>query len=319
MITPGGFLRGITLSVTTTTPGAGLVGLPDAPWCLFQALSIESIDGTPLKYPLGGYAEYLISRFTRPWDQDPGSDPAFVSSATAVSFRLRLWLESRVSLGCVPNTDARAQYRLRLTVSPTTNIWSASTTVPVLNINGYFESYAQPDRANAQGVPNVQVPDGLAFQRFTSHEIFPSSGGNQTFKSNRVGNLIRTALLVNRQSGSGGGGGLGVRTDLTADPIRWRKDNAQILVEYRDRRDYEMFRWNYAQLGGAVASRPAGVYLYPRWHNIGDRDGQSWLSTTEATYLQWELNGTTAGGTVEVITEDLAPTTPMPPPYLVGI
>ncbi|MDA8356971.1 MAG: hypothetical protein M0Z95_11955 [Actinomycetota bacterium] len=320
-ITPGGFLRGITLSVTTTTAGSGLVALPDAPWCLFSSLSIESIDGTPLLYPLPGYTQYLISRFCRPWDGDPAQDPAFSNSATSVSFRLRLWLESRMTIGVVPNTDARAQYRLRYTVSPSANIWSATTTIPTLQIAGYLETYSQPDAANALGQPNAQVPDGLAFQRFTSHEIFPTTGGSQTFMSNRVGNQVRSLILVQRSSGSAGGGGQGVRTDLTADPIRWRKDNAQILVEWRDRADYEVYR--FFGPGGEISStqgaRPTGVYVFPRWHNPGRREGQPWLDTTQATYLQYELNGTASGGSLEVITEDLAPTTPTPPAYLIGL
>jgi hypothetical protein len=319
-ITPGGFLRGVTLSVTTTTVGSGLTPLPDAPWCLFSSLSIESIDGTPLLYPLPGYSQYLLSRFTRPWDGDPAQDPAFVNSATTVTFRLRFWLESRLSIAVMPNTDARAQYRIRFSVAPSAQIWSASTTIPVLAINGWLETYAQPDAANAAGQSNAQVPDGLAFQRFTSHEIFPTTGGLQTFMSNRVGNQVRTILLVARASGSGGGGGQGARTDLSGDPIRWRKDNSQILVETRDRRDYETFRFfSPGEGSGIQAVRPAGVYVYTRYHNPGSRDGQPWLDTTQATYLQYELNGTPSGGSMEVITEDLAPTTPSPPNYLVGL
>lgn len=320
-VTPGGFLRGITLSVTTTTDGAGLVALPDAPWCFFSSLSIESIDGTPLLYPLPGYSQYLISKFCRPWDEDPEQDPAFSNTATTISFRLRLWLESRMSIGVVPNTDARAQYRLRYSVSPSANIWSAATTDPVVQVAGYLETYAQPDGANAMGALNQQVPDGLAFQRFTSHEIFPTTGGSQTFMSNRVGNQIRTIILVSRATGSAGGGAQGLRTDLSADPIRWRKDNSQILVEWRDRADYETFRFfGPGGVGdGTQAARPTGVYVFPRWHNPGRREGQPWLDSTQATYLQYELNGTPSGGSMEVITEDLAPTTPTPPAYLVGL
>lgn len=312
-ITPGGFLRGITLSVTTTTAGAAAVAAADAPWNLFSAVSIETIDGTPLIYPLGGYALYLVSKYTRPWDGDPAGDPAFTNSATTLSFRLRAFIESRLGIGVMPNTDARAQYRLRFTVAPSNQIWTSVTTVPVLQVAGYVEAYAQPDRASAQGVPQVQIPDGLAFQRFLSHEIPAVAGGNQTLKSNRVGNLVRTAILVVRSSA-------GARVDLTADPIRWRKDNAQILVEYRDRRDYEMYRFYQSTLGGTQSNaRPTGVYVYPRWHRPGERDGQPWLDSSQATYLQWEINGAPAGGTVEIITEDLAPTVPNPPAYLIGL
>ena len=320
-ITPGGFLRGITLDVSTTSNGSGLSSFPDGPWCILSNIYVESIDGTPIKYPVGGYAEYLISKYTRPWDEDPAQDPGFSNSATVISFRLRLWLESRMTIGVVPNTDARAQYRVGYTVNTSANSFASASTSPQLTVNGYLETYAQPDKANAMGQANQQAPDGLAFQRFTSHQIFTTTAGDQTIQSNRVGNLVRTLALVFRASGTGGGGGNGARTDLTTDPIRWRVDNSQILVENRSRRDYEMFRFFTARggLSGTAATRPTGVYVYPRWHNPGTRDGQPWLPTTQATFLQYEFNGAPAGGTLEVITEDLAPTVATPPGYLLGL
>ena len=320
-VTPGGFLRGITLSVSTTSNGSGISSFPDSPWCILSNIFVESIDGTPIKYPVGGYAEYLISRYTRPWDEDPAQDPGFLNTASTVAFRLRLFVESRMTIGVLPNTDARAQYRIGYTVNTSANSFASASTSPGLTINGYLETYAQPDKANAMGQPNQQAPDGLAFQRFTSHQIFPTTGGDQTFQSNRVGNLVRTIALVVRASGTGGGGGNGARTDLTTDPIRWRVDNSQILVENRDRRDYEMFRFFGApgELSGTGGSRPTGVYVYPRWHNPGARDGQPWLPTTQASYLQYELNGSPSGGSLEIITEDLAPTVQTPPGYLLGL
>jgi hypothetical protein len=59
------------------------------------------------------------------------------------------------------------------------------------------------------------------------------------------------------------------------------------------------------------------VYVYPRWHNPGEMEGPYW-PTTEASYLSFELNGTPSGGTVEIITEDLAPAAPVPA-YLQGL
>ena len=64
--------------------------------------------------------------------------------------------------------------------------------------------------------------------------------------------------------------------------------------------------------------RPTGVLVYPRFHDPGAMDGMYWLPTTEASYLSWELVGTPAGGTVEIITEDFAPAGSVPP-YLMGI
>lgn len=334
-ITPGGFLRGITFDITSASGVLGtVVSLAgDAPFSIISSMTLESIDGTPILYPMYGYDYYLISRFTRPWDGDPALDTASgtftgvggYSNSINPAFRLRFFVESRMTIGCLPNTDARAQYRIRYTMAPlvvsagsNTGLVSASSgvTAPVVTINLYLETYAQPPQTDYAGNPIAQQPDGLALQRFCSHQSGDAlNTGTATIKENRVGNLIRTQLLICRNSS-------GVRTDLTTDPIRWRIDNTQILSEYRSRRDYEMARFGHQGSGflgtPAAETRPTGVYVYFRWHNPGAMDGMYWLATTEATYEQFELNGGASSGTLECITEDLAPAGPVPA-YLQGL
>ena len=323
-ITPGGFLRGITFSVTSTggTLGTTATIAAEAPWSIIQSMTLESIDGTPILYPMLGYSYYLVARFCRPWDGDPALDASAAYSATInPAFRLRFFVEGRITIGVLPNTDARAQYRLRYTVAPllqggTTpyGLVSVTTgvTAPTTVINLYLETYAQPPAIDYAGNPIVQIPDGLTLQRFVSHQAGDNTNtGTFTIKENRVGNLIRTLLLVQRNSA-------GVRTDLTADPIRWRLDNTQLLSEYRDRRDYESDRFGAQQNSRQTGVRPTGVYPYFRYHNPGQMDGDYWLPTTEASYHQFELNGGQSAGTLESITEDLAPAGPVPA-YLQGL
>jgi hypothetical protein len=352
-ITPGGFLRGVTFIVTSTGgAAASQVIMGDAPFSIIYSMTIESIDGTPILYPMNGWSYYLIQRWCRPWDGDPVGDPGYSATANP-QFRMRFFTESRLTIGVLPNTDARAQYRLRYTVAPIvssdgiTGLYASGSTgytAPAVTIVIAFEAYAQPPASDYAGNPIVQIPDGLALQRFNSHQAGDLlNTAVATIKENRVGNLIRTLILVCRTSA-------GLRYDLTADPIRWRIDNTQLLIENRQRRDYEMNRFgkqenaslNTAAPQGAGAqagtyslngstttttqpgsstspeARPAGCYVYFRYHNPGAMDGNYWLETTEATYLQFELNGGQSAGTLESITEDLAPAGPVPS-YLQGI
>jgi len=323
-ITPGGFLRGVSLYVSSASGVLGPGVLQgDMPWCVIYSATIESIDGTSIKYPMGGYAIYLEQKFMRPWDGDPATDAVFTNSVNP-AFRIRFFIESRATLGVVPNTDARAQYRLRYTVNNVANTFStAPTTAPTLTIVTCSEIYAQPPATSLMGAPIQQVPDGVGVQRFTSHQVDVTSSANSTLKLNRVGNLIRTLILVFRDATANQ-----VRTDLTTDPIRWRIDNTQLLYEQRTRRDYEMNRfWSQYRMSTAPATatvpvianvRPTGVYVFPRWHDPGSMTGQWWLETTEATFVQWEFTGAVASGTVEQIVEDLAPAGPVPA-YLNGI
>lgn len=301
-ITPGGYLRGLLVQVSSSggVIGSGVL-TGDMPWATFYSLTIESIDGTPFLYPMSGYSHYLVAKFCRPWDGDPASDPDFSNSVNP-AFRFRFFLEARATIGVVPNTDARAQYRCRYTVGSQTQLFStAPTTYPTVTVELDLETYAQPDATDLNGTPNQQVPDGLALQRFVSHQSgVPLNTGTTTVQTARVGNLIRALILVVRNSS-------GVRTDLTQDPIRWRLDNTQLLVENRSHRDYDNDRF-FAPDGAVPAevARPTGVYVYPRFHKPGSRQGFSWLATQAQTYLAWELNGGPASGTLEIITEDLA-------------
>lgn len=320
-ITPGGFLRGVSVMASSTggVLGAGVLST-DAPWIGVANIALESIDGTPLLYPMPGLEAYFESKFARPWDGDPQQDPQFSNTVNPV-FNLRFFIESRMTIGCLPNTDARAQYRFRLSVAPSAVLFTtAPTTPPTISFLINLETYAQPPAADYAGNPIAQLPDGLLIQRFVSREIFNTNGGNQILKSNRVGNLVRSEILIIRNNAAPS-----VRVDLTADPIRWRLDNTQLLNENRQRRYYELARiYNFGIYGqgvggaGAGLPRPTGVLVYPRFHNVGDMTEMYWMPTTEASYLAWELNGTPAGGTVEIITEDLAPAGPIPP-YLMGI
>lgn len=320
-IIPGGFLRGISIYVTSTggSLGTGTVS-PDNPWSLFNSLTLESIDGTPILYPMDGYAHYIVSRYARPWDGDPALDPNFVSGINP-QFRLSFFCESRATLGVLPNTDARAQYRVRMTINPLTNAQPAgglltavgTATPPTVTITVALETYAQPPATSLSQQPIQQVPDGVGMQRFVSRQIDATVAGTMTVKENRTGNLIRTHMLIVRDTN-------GIRIDLTADPIRQRVDNTQLFVEQRNRRDY--FMWKFFNMqsapGVAAAVRPTGVYVFPRWQDPGFAKGVGWLESTEATFLQFELNGAPAGGQLQTITEDLAPVA-MVPAYLENI
>lgn len=322
-ITPGGFLRGITLVFTSTggTLGSGNAVTADAPWALITSMSLESVDGTPILYPMGGYSYYLVSRFCRPWDGDPANDDSAAYSNTInPAFRMTFSIESRMTLGVLPNTDARAQYRFRYTIAAATQIVTTAggtNTYATLTVTGALETYAQPPAADYGGRPIAPTPDGLIVQRFVSHEIQVTASGDTTYKLNRTGNLGRTFMAVFRNSSA-------ARADLTGDPIRWRLDNTQLISENRTNRDYKMDKFFGAIAGGASnlpsayvqSNRPTGVYIWPRWHNPGSMVGDYWLPTTEASFYQIEVNGAASSGTVEFITEDLAPTIyPFPPQY----
>lgn len=305
-VNAGGFLRGLNLAVTGTNGvlGAGVLAA-DMPWCLIQSIELESVQGKPLLYPISGYEQYLVSKFCRPWDGDPSTDPKFSNSINPF-FRMRFFNELRATLGVLPNTDSRAKFRMRITLAPKTAYYTtAPTTLPTIQIVLLKTDYAQPDPKDILGRATAQTPPGVAWQRFISVQQINSVTGVKWYQLDRVGNFIRNIILEVRNTA-------GARVDLTGTPIQWQLDNAFLVNETRTKRDYEMWRF-YSDLWSANGktnpeTRPTGIYVYPRWHKPGDRDGMTWLATSTASLLQFSLSGAPAGGTVTALVEDLAPT-----------
>lgn len=320
-INPNGFLRGVTIQVRSSGGALGTGALnADTPFNLFSNLQLDSVDGSNIIYPMSGFNQFLSTKYFRPWDGDPRVDTTVYSATVNPAFDLRFFAESRGTVGVLPNMDARSQYKLRFSLPALSGFLATvgTATTPTVTISVAIESYSQPAATDIYGRPLAQVPDGVVLQRFVSREQQPTSAGTMTIKSNRTGNMVRNALLVFRNSS-------GVLTNLTSDPIRFRVDTTAMGTENRAHNVYDQTRLLVGEYGQTLVGQPVtGVYSFPFYHNPGTMQGTSWLDTSQATYLQWEVTGAPAGGTVEIITEDLAlvqiPGLPsVIPPYLEGI
>jgi hypothetical protein len=316
-ITPGGFLRGIVLQVTSASGviGAGVLAL-DAPWRLFSSVSIEDISGGPILYPMDGFAAMCVQKYLRPWDGDPAKRPGFSNTVNPV-FTLRLMIELRETVAVIANTDARAQYRLRFTIGPSTNLFStAPTTPPTVTVKAYFETWAQPDAQDLLGNPIQPTPDGLIVSRFVMHELPAVNAGNNVLRHTLMGNELRGVIWILRNSVQNGGTGTRIDlTDATGGPIDIRLDNRRLWKMNQSQLVEEM-NWFYEQIANATWTRDTGVYVYPRFRDPGRVLGEYWLQTVEQSLLQMEVSGSDLGanvpGTLEIIYDELAVAGPLP-------
>lgn len=312
-ITPGGFLRGITLQVTSS---GGVLGTnaslsADSPYSIFRTVSIEDISGGPIIYPINGYAARVKQMFFTPWQGDPSLRSDF-SNTINPAFTLRLDVEVRDTLAVLANTDARAQYRIRfalnpLTVSssdPTTGLVSTSSGVtgPTVVVNGYIETWAQPDLQDLLGNSIEGLPHGLAASRFIQHEVPVTTSGTNVTRHTLMGNEIRAIAWIFRNSSN-------ARTNLTdanAGSMEFRLDSRR-LWKMKPTQIVEEMQWFYQSLGLGTWTRPAGVYIVPRFRQPGDMVGEYWLQTVEQTLLLLEWGGADIGaGTLEILYDQLA-------------
>lgn len=317
-ITPGGFLRGITMQVTSASGviGSGVLS-NDTPYSILQSCSLEDISGGPILYPMGGYQYALLQKYSRPWDGDPAHHPTF-SNTINPAFTIRFFAEVKDTLAVLANTDARAQYRFRFTLAagnqagPFGLTTTAPTTQPTVTVKLYIESWAQPDLQDLLGNPIQQIPDGLVASRFLMHEQPSITGANNVVRGTLTGNELRAIIFVVRN-----GDANKTRVDLTdanASAIDFRLDSRRVWKMTPSQVIEEMNAF-YLLLGAGTWTRETGVFVVPRFSGppaAGDQaggQGEYWLQTVEQTLLQWEFGGadiTTPPGTFEIIYDALA-------------
>lgn len=315
-ITPGGFLRGIVLQVTSTGGVLGTTAalVADAPFSVLENVSIEDISGGPILYPMNGFAAAMRQKWLSPWLGDPALRADFSSSINP-AFTLQLPVEVRRTLAVLANTDARAQYRLRFTIAPLVGGLvdvSTGVTSPTVTVKAYFETWGQPDLQDLLGNPIDGIPDGLIGSRFVMHEVPVIVSGSNVIRHTLMGNEIRGLIWIIRNS-------LGARINLTdalAGPIDFRQDNRR-LWKMTPTQLVEEMNVFYEMLGSGQWTRNTGVYVVPRFRNLGSDIGEYWQQTVEQTLLQAEFSGadlsSNSPGTLEIIYDQLAVAGTLPP------
>lgn len=303
-IKPGGFLRGVRLQIRSTggVLGTGAVSA-DGPWTALQSVSLENIDGGPIRYPMSPFAYSIANWFTRPWHGDPNRRWDF---ANTINPSASLWVqpEIRHTAGVLANTDARSLFRIRYVFNTLAGFLGTvgTATAPTVTVTEYMEAWAQPDKEDLNGRPIEELPPGLNLQTLMRHQVvgLMTAGSDNTIQFSNTGNEIRALIWIMRNSSN-------VRTDLASDPIRWRLDTRSMGTYSPD----ELFntmsdRYESLQNG---STRPLGVYVFNRFFDPGRMVGQAWMTTNNATYNVWETATGTGGtnGTLEIISDEVVP------------
>jgi hypothetical protein len=330
-ITPGGFLRGIWIEVGPPTQngalGTAVLGSPtDFPFALIATVVLEDVNGQSIVGPITGYELFLANKYGgySPQD-DPELNPAFTGTFVAPYFTIWVPVEIRSDgLGSLANTDARAQYRLIVTIDASSNILSTGTvtTQPIFPVTYWVDYWAQVEATSMTGEPQEQVPPGLGTTQFWYHEIPTVAAGSQTVKHNRVGNAIRCIIYVLRNGvAASGSQPANQRVSNFTDPIKLRMDNRYLFSESPNLRRRGLMGRFYllngpdgdpATIGTPVKGiLETGTLVLPFNQDVAydpsPGDLGDWLETNEATFLQFEgsLNATVA--TLTILTNDVAP------------
>lgn len=301
-----GYLRNLLILVEATGgTGTAAVYREDAPWIALGEVALQDINGGYIFGPMSGYDLYLAHK----WGGyagfgDPTISPSYIAPTTAgnFSFLLRLPVEvnSRDALGAIGNRNASATYKLRLTQSANTVIYSTNPTTPAtMRVRVWSELWSQPADTDGQGRPQQTEPPAHGTTQFWSKAggiVVPA--GMFNLRVQRMGNLVREMILVFRTTAP-------ARSDANyPDPMRLELESHAIIGESR------AVRKHYMKERTGHAAGDTGVFVYDFAHEfdgiIGGELRDQYVVTSQATRLEF-VGSFGAAGTVDLLMNDVVP------------
>ena len=302
-----GYMRSTVLDVTASGgTGAAAVYRADAPWTVIQELSVLDVNGTTIIGPLSGYSVYLMQKWGGfAFMANPTLLVDYTAPTTAGNFRFQVRIPHQISerdgLGSLPNMNASQTYKLRISLAPRTDVYSANPTgTPTIRFRASLEAWAQPSPTDAAGGLNAVKPPNMGTTQFWSQASVTVAAGQQTVRFPKVGNLIRTFILVFRDTT-----GARVTFANSPDPLAIFWDGQQIEQASQWVRKLYM-----SERTGYVTALDDGVFVYDMTHDltgkIGDELRDLWFRTAQSTRLELQASLPVAGS-VTIITNDVAP------------
>lgn len=313
-----GYVRSLVLLVQATGgAGTSVTAAEDGPWNVLKGLALTEPNGAIIHQFNTGYELYLAHKYggyRSPEGADFKASPSYSAPAGATGnfqFMLRIPVELnlRDGLGSLPNQNAAATFKLRMTLAGSTQVYgTVPTTLPTVRVRAFLEAWDQPEAATA-GQTNQITPPAMNTTQFWSAQTYPVNVGQNTIRLTRVGNYIRNLILIQRRAGTS-------RVNGDADFF----DPATLYLDTRPLDMIERWNWKhqmYERTGfgrNGIANEAAsgldnGVFVYDFAHefdgNLGRENRDLWLPTLGSTRL--ELQGTSANaGTLTVLTNDVS-------------
>ncbi len=310
-VTPGNFLDGIDLFVSSTGGVLGTTAtVTGGALAAISSISFVNTNGGPILYPMGLRQYVLAQKYLRPWRGDPQKDASYSNTVNPV-VTVELSIAVKDTLGILSNTDARAQYRLNVTLAPLTNVVSATTgvTAPTVTVKVAVRERAQPPAVDYMGRPINPFPPGLGVSRkLMTQTLTMAASGTSTLQLTLTGDEIRGFIFMFFNSS----GALTDLTDANAGTILFRQDNGVQWWMTPTQWVNRMERFYAQYFGRGQLGRETGVYAIPRFRS--PNGGDPWLATVEQTYLNIQIgSGDVASGTVQVIYDNIAVGIPLDP------
>lgn len=210
-----GYLSGALIRVTATTAGnsADTAFNADGPFIVLQSVIVEDIGGKQILGPLTGWQLYVLNRFGGfVYNPDAKANGVYTvttgTGATGGSFRFTLRVPIQVrrrdAMGSLPNRNASATFKLKITVNTIASVYStAPTAAASINVLVQQHGWATSDNRDYKGNGVSPTPNGVGSLLYTDVETIQLSAGAFSQRMATFGGLLRVLIFELRLASTG--------------------------------------------------------------------------------------------------------------------
>lgn len=315
---PNNLLRALWIKVTATTSGnaATVAFNGDMPLGVLSSITFSDANEKPIVGPFDSYTLAMINKYG---GYDNAGDPrasAVYSAVTGVgsgsggsfSFVLRIPIEAviRNGVGTLENQSSASTFQLKMTVAPSTAIYStAPTTLPSVQVQVYEEGYWKGANAAYSQTPKAAG----STQYWTRGTYNALNGAQQVQLTQGLGYPIRNIIEMNYSSGARSGSNF-------PDPIQYIYKGSNLFQAgqtfWKDRMSRQ-FALNSTTFDGPDGL-DTGVFVLPYTLDFtnapGSEAGLNYLPTDQGDLFQ-VLGTWNASSTLYHVVNYIAPVGPV--------
>lgn len=296
----GGFIRRVLVEISAAS-GAGTTTVPgdDFPFALLSKIRFSEPNNTPI-FELSGYNTLLADCYGGyAGYNDPRNDPDYSSDRNNPFLVPFIPVElDPTGMGALSDLSASSGYQLTLFTTPSGNArlyaTAPATTLPTLTLTAYTEYWTLPGKQDMAGRPQQTVPPYAGTVQLWNeipNVSLPSGGGSSRQQLNRMGNQLRTVIMVTRANGP--------RSDAPfPNPLLLRWDD--VILRNQDPQSLRKYMREFV-IG--LTSRDVGVHVFPFSFGINRYVGAAGISSylPTVTDTRFELSGTFGAATSPTI------------------
>lgn len=207
-----GYLSGalIRVTATTATNAAATAFNADGPFVALQSIAFEDISGKQVLGPISGWQLYVLNRFGGfVYNADAKGNSVYTvttgAGATGGSYRFVLRLPIQVrrrdGMGSLPNRNASATFKLKITINTSATVYSvAPTNAASINVQVEQHGWATSDNRDYKGSGVAPTPNGVGSLMYTDVETIQLSAGSFNQRMGTFGGLVRLLAFELRDS-----------------------------------------------------------------------------------------------------------------------